>query len=542
MEHKKLVSAATDALMAEQRISRRNPFLWRKPRVIWGYVIAVFSVTVALLISRLHAVHLQDAPVSLFLCAVMLSAWFGGVGPGLLAAALSSITFDYYFLPPTHSLIAKPDEIPRMVIFTVSALLVGALSAAQRSATESLRRARDKLRGTLHALQKSHAALQAESLERERAEESLRRSENYLAEAQTLTHTGSWVWRVAGKDASYLSDEWYRIYGFDPKEGIPTLEQRVQRIHPDDRAKWQDATQHATINKSDYDVEFRIVLPDEKIKYIHTVGHPCFDPSGNLVEFIGSSTDVTEQKRAEESLRQAQTDLSRVQRVTTMGELTASLAHEVNQPIAAAVTNANTCLRWLTRQDPDIEEARAAAARIVEDGTRAAEIIKRIRLLFKKGASERELLDINDVIREMIVVLRGEAMRHNVWVETELDARVPRVLGDRVQLQQVLMNLMLNGIEAMNDVDGRRELLIMSQVTENEGVLVSVSDTGMGLPEQHAEQIFDAFFTTKVQGTGMGLSISRSIVESHGGRLWAAQNGGRGASFSFTVSSKVEVG
>jgi signal transduction histidine kinase len=529
-----------DAVVPERRISRTNPLLWGKPRAIWGYAIAVVSVTAALLISRLPAIHLQDAPVSLFLCAVMLSAWFGGIGPGLIAAALSSFAFDYYFLTPTRSLIAKPDEIPRMVIFTTSALLVGALSAAQRGATESLRRARDRLRGTLHALQKSHSALQAESVERKRAEESLRRSESYLAEAQTLTHTGSWVWRVAGKDASYLSDEWYRIYGFDPGDGIPTLEQRVQRIHPEDRAKWQGATQHATINKSDYDVEFRIVLPDGTVKYIHTVGHPCFDTSGNLVEFIGSSTDTTERKRAEDSLRQAQADLSRVQRVTTMGELTASLAHEVNQPIAAAVTNANTCLRWLTRDRPDIEEARAAAARIVQDGTRAAEIIKRIRLLFKKGAAERELLDINDVVREIIVVLRGEAMRHNIWVETELDADLPQVLGDRVQLQQVLMNLMMNGIEAMNDVDGKRELLIKSQKTENEKVLLSVSDTGVGLPAQQTDQIFDAFFTTKAQGTGMGLSISRSIVESHGGQLWAAENGSRGASFRFTLPVKAE--
>jgi PAS domain S-box-containing protein len=374
-------------------------------------------------------------------------------------------------------------------------------------------------------------------------EEKLQRSEAYLAEAQRLTHTGSWAWRVAGGDALHLSEEWYRIYGFDPEGGMSAWKERLQRVHPEDRAKWQEATDRAIGEKSDYEVEVRILLPGGTIKYIHTVGHPVLNPSGDLVQFVGSVIDVTERKRAEEErerLRQAQADLARVNRVTTMGELTASLAHEVNQPIAAAVTNANTCLRWLTRDHPNVEEARAAAMRIVKDSTRAAEIISRVRLLFKKGTPERELVDVNEVVREMIVLLRGEAARHNILVGTELVANLPQVMGDRVQLQQVLMNLMLNGIEAMKDVDGTRELAIKSQRTENEQVLVSVNDTGVGLPVQQADQIFKAFFTTKLQGTGMGLSISRSIVESHGGRLWAAENSPRGAGFYFTLPTKVE--
>jgi C4-dicarboxylate-specific signal transduction histidine kinase len=247
-----------------------------------------------------------------------------------------------------------------------------------------------------------------------------------------------------------------------------------------------------------------------------------------------------ERKRAEEASRQAQADLARVSRVTTMGELTASLGHEVNQPIAAAVTNAKTCLRWLTRDHPDVEEARAAAMRIVKDGTRASEIISRIRLLFKKGTPQLELVDVNEVIQEMIVLLRGEATRYSISVRTGLAENVPQVLGDRVQLQQVLMNLVMNSIDAMKDVDGTRELAIKSQRAETEQVLVSVSDTGVGLPPQQADQIFNAFFTTKPHGTGMGLRISRSIVESHGGRLWAIDNSPRGASFCFTLSTKAE--
>jgi C4-dicarboxylate-specific signal transduction histidine kinase len=222
-----------------------------------------------------------------------------------------------------------------------------------------------------------------------------------------------------------------------------------------------------------------------------------------------------------------------------MGELTASLAHEVNQPIAGAITNANACLRWLAGDLPNLEEARAAALRIVRDGTRAADIIGRIRLLFAKGAAQRELVDVNEIIREMIVLLRGETTRFSISTRTELAADLPQIMGDRVQLQQVLMNLITNGIEAMKDVDGRRELAIRSQRADHEHLLVSVSDTGVGLPPQR-DQLFDAFFTTKPNGTGMGLSISRSIVESLGGRLSPADNPPRGASFSLALPAAHE--
>ena len=385
----------------------------------------------------------------------------------------------------------------------------------------------------------------AEALERRVAErtsqltavnEELRRSERYLAEAQRLTHTGSWAWRVAGGDALHVSEEWYRIYGFDPEEGMSAWEKRLQRLHPEDRAKWQRAVDRAIREKSDYEVEVRVLLPGGTVKYIHIVGHPVLNASGDVVQFVGTSMDISASKRAEE----AQADLAHVSRVTTMGELTASLAHEMKQPIAAAAINASTCLRWLEGDTPNIEEARAAAMRISKDAKRAGEIISRIGLFFKKGMSERELVDVNEVIREMIVILRSEAMRYSISLRTELAGDLPQVMGDHVQLQQVLMNLMINGIEAMKDVDGTRELAIRSQRAENEQVLVSVSDIGVGLPPHQTDQIFNAFFTTKPHGTGMGLRISRSIIESHGGRLWAADNFPRGASFQFTLPAKVE--
>jgi C4-dicarboxylate-specific signal transduction histidine kinase len=380
--------------------------------VIWSYGIAVLSVGAALIISRWSRLHLETAPVSLLLCAVMLTAWFGGAKPGLLATILSGLAFYYYFLPPAYSLVAKkPDEIPRFVIFMISTVFVGSLTAAQRGATESLRRTRDDLKDTVQELQRTNEALQAESRER---------------------------------------------------------------------------------------------------------------------------------KHAEEALRQSRADLAHVSRVTTMGELTATLAHEVNQPIGAAVTNANTCVRWLAADAPNIEEARAAAMRIVNDGKRAAEIISRIRLLFKKGTPEQVLVDLNEIIREMIVLLDGEGARYSVSFRTVLAADLPQAIGDRVQLQQVMMNLIMNSIDAMKEVDGAREIVIKSQRAENEQVLISISDTGVGLPPQQADEIFNAFFTTKLNGTGMGLRISRSIVESHGGRLWAASNSPRGASFHFTLPTKVE--
>jgi C4-dicarboxylate-specific signal transduction histidine kinase len=250
--------------------------------------------------------------------------------------------------------------------------------------------------------------------------------------------------------------------------------------------------------------------------------------------------EIAERKRAEEALLQARGDLARISRVTTMGELTASLAHEVNQPIAAAVTDANTCVRWLKQGQPDLEEAREAASRMVKDAARATEIIGRIRSLFKKETPERELVDVNEIIRGMATLLHSEAARHSISMRTELAEGLPQIVGDRVQLQQVLMNLMINAIEAMKDVDGPRELSINSQGDGDGQLTISVSDTGVGLPSGQADQIFDSFFTTKRDGTGMGLRISRSIVESHGGRLWSADNPPRGASFQFTLPGKAD--
>jgi len=374
--------------------------------------------------------------------------------------------------------------------------------------------------------------------ERKTTEEALRRSESYLAQAQKLAHIGSWVWEVAGRSALYLSDEWYRIYGVDPKDGMPTWEERLEQVHPEDRARWQSAIDQAIADKSDYDVEFRILPPRSTVRYIHSVGHPILSPSGELLQFVGVAMDVTERKRSEEEherLSQALAELAHINRVSMMGEMTASLAHEIKQPIFAASADAETCVRWLARDQPDLVEAQEAALRLMKDVSRASDIINRIVSLFKKEAPQRESVDVNGVVQEMITLLRSEASRYSISIHAELTEGLPNIMADRVALQQVLMNLVLNAIEAMKEASTPGKLTITTRQDENHQLLVSVTDTGVGLQQGQTEQIFTAFFTSKPQGTGMGLPISRSIIESHGGRLWAAPNSGPGATFQFAL-------
>jgi PAS domain S-box-containing protein len=382
--------------------------------------------------------------------------------------------------------------------------------------------------------------VQEEIIERKRSEERLLESESRF---QMMADTAPVLIWMTGTDSlcNYFNKPWLEFTGrsMEQEVGIGWTE----GVHPDDVQGCFDGFLPAFHARKPFRMEYRLRRADGEYRWVIESGIPRYTGDAEFAGYIGSNIDITDLKRAEqerERLRQVQADLARVNRVTTMGELTASLAHEVNQPIAAAVTSANSCLHWLAAEVPNLDKARAAAERIVKDGTRAAEIISRIRHLFQKGTQQLELVDVNEVIKEMIILLRGEATRHSISVRTELAGDLPQVMGDRVQLQQVMMNLMTNGIDAMKAVDGTRELAIKSRRTDNEQLMVSVSDTGVGLPPEQVDQIFNAFFTTKPHGTGMGLRICRSIVESHGGRLWAADNSPRGASFYVSLLAKVE--
>ena len=307
-------------------------------------------------------------------------------------------------------------------------------------------------------------------------------------------------------------------------------------IHPDDRTRYIEKWRSALAAGEPVEIEARVLTAQRDYRWLLVRNVPLRDGRGEIVKWYGTGIDIEDRKRAEDALRKAQGDLAHANRVTTMGELCASLAHEINQPISGAITNASTCLRRLDREPPDIEGARAGASLIIRDANRAAEIINRVRLFFRKGVVTKERVDINELIREMEILLHNEASQHSVFVQTRLAADHPLIVADRVQLQQVLMNLMINGIDAMKAVEGPRQLTLGTQNDGNAQLLVSVEDTGIGLPANQAGQIFNAFFTTKEHGTGMGLRISRTIIEAHGGRLWVTDNHPRGASFHFTLA------
>jgi PAS domain S-box-containing protein len=367
---------------------------------------------------------------------------------------------------------------------------------------------------------------------RKRAEEELRRSEAYLTEAQRLCHTGSFGWHVASGEI-YWSDETCRIFAYD-RSHTPTVAFVLQRTHPEDRAFVQHIIDRAAQERRDFDSEHRLLMPDGSVKYLQVVAHAMERAASGDLEFVGVVMDITERKRAEEALHEAQAELVHVTRVATLGELTASIAHEINQPLGAVVNNASACVRWLAAQN--LEEARQSAALVIADGHRAAEIIGRIRALAKRAPPHQDWLDLNATIRDVIALARSEVQRNGVALETQLSEDVPLILGDRIQVQQVLLNLMMNAIEAMSGVGaGPRALWVSSEKVAATDVLIAVRDSGPGLDPQSLDQMFDAFYTTKPHGLGLGLAISRRMIEAHGGRLWATANEGRGATFQFTV-------
>jgi PAS domain S-box-containing protein len=372
-----------------------------------------------------------------------------------------------------------------------------------------------------------------DSTERKRAEEKLRRSEAYLNEAQSLSHTGTFGWRPSSGEI-YWTEETFRIFEYDPTSTL-TLELILLRIHPDDAAAFQEVVERASNDGQDFAHAYRLRMPDDRIKHVHVVARAFRDEPGE-VEFVGSVMDVTAIRLAERELHKTQTDLAHVTRVTSLGELTASIAHEVNQPLGAVLINAEACLSWLDHEQPNLTEAHAALERIVRDGTRAGEVIRRIRTLAKKADTKMAPLDLNEVLSEVLTLAHHELVSSRVALRLEQASALPLILADKVQLQQVILNLVINGIEAMQPITDRpRELMIRSEQDDAHQARVTVNDCGVGFSADSADRIFTTFFTTKSSGMGMGLSICRSIIELHGGRIWAAPNVPHGASIQFTL-------
>jgi signal transduction histidine kinase len=369
--------------------------------------------------------------------------------------------------------------------------------------------------------------------ERKNAEEALTRSEAFLMEGQHLARVGNFAWRLATNEIIW-SDQLYRIYELEI--GMPvTLELIRTRVHPEDLTLLEKMVEQARNGGNDFEWQYRLLMPDHSIKYLHAVVHATRDQHGQP-EYIAAVQDVTARRRSEQALDRARSELAYVARVMSLGALTASVAHEVSQPLSGIITNAGTCLRMLDADPPNVDGARETARRTIRDGHRAADVITRLRALFTRREFTFEPLELTDAVREVIALSANDFQRNRIVLQPELADDLPIITGDRVQLQQVILNLLRNAAEAMDDVHDRpRQLLVKTEREDGDRVRVTVRDVGVGLPPQSMDSLFDAFYTTKSEGMGIGLFVSRSIVEKHHGRLWAQSNDGPGATFSFSI-------
>jgi PAS domain S-box-containing protein len=461
-------------------VSRLNRFLLFRPSRFWSYGLAVLSSIAAVIISQWLSPHI-GFPGTLFLCVVVLSAWYGGVGPCLLAAAFSVLTFHYYFLQPIHGSGSKPPETPRLLMYIVSNLLIGFLSAAQRKAKESVLRARDDLNLTVQDLQRTNEALQAESLERKQTEKALRQSESYLAEAQRLTHTGSGAWSVPGWDALYLSEEWYRIYGFDPKQGLSAWKDRLQRLHPDDQAKVREAKDRATIEKSDYEVDHRIVLPDGTVKYTHTVGHPVLNASGDVEQFVCTLMDVTAAEEAEEKIRHSENVLRHIldfapQQVAVLG------------PDGTRIysNQANLDYLGLTLEEWQSADPRRFVHRDDFERAMSEDLGK-----FSKGVPheiEMRLLGTDGKYRWFLLrhsPLRDEHGRLLRWYVAGIDIEDRKQAEQRLQNENVALREEIDRASMFEEIVGtssalRAALSLVSRVAPTDSTVLITGETGTG--------------------------------------------------------------
>ena len=472
-----------------------------KLSTILSYVVAVLAIALALAVGLQLDVYLgTETHVSLYLCAILFVAWFGGIGPGLVAAALATIAYEFFDLPPVDTFDLELLATPSLFLFAIAVVFVVLFTGAQRSTAESLRR-----------------------------------SEAYLDEAQRLSHTGSFSWTVANGEVRW-SDETYQILEVD-RSVKPTIALMLERVHPEDRELVQREFDRLCAAEQQCDFEHRLLTPSGALKYVHIRGRR-FRQDSRGEEVVGALMDISAAKEAQEALDKAQMELAHVTRVTTLGEMSATIAHEVTQPLAAIVTNGQAGLQWLNRDSPEIEEAVEAIKHMIADADRTSLVIRRIREMSKKSDPEMVRLDINAVIDEAVNLVKREAMHKRATLLLELATGLPPVRGDRIQPQQVIINLVNNGVDAMAQITDRpRELFVRTRPHNSNHVLVVVQDVGIGIAPEDSDRLFTAFYTTKPGGLGMGLSICRSIIQAHGGHVWALPNDGPGTTFQFTLTA-----
>jgi signal transduction histidine kinase len=481
-----------------------------------------YGLAVGLVAAAIGATFLIEGVTGKFLtfpfyAAVVASAWLG-IGPGCLSFILSALSAADFWTPARFDLHVGAADLPSFIAFVSFALLSLAWSSQRRRVHHALEATVEQRTADLR---RTNIALQAEVAEREAAEEELRRSETLLAQGQKLSRTASWRLQLPGGDMQW-SAQLFDILGLDNETEIPSYRLFTTRMHPDDRPRFAQALQRAIEGSSDFSCEARIVIPGGPTKYVQALGEGKRGAAEGI-EFIGTIMDLTERKRTEQALRDAEAELARTLRLATVAELAAAIAHEVNQPLAAITANGSACLRSLAHQPPMLDTAREAAVCIVADGHRAGDVIARIRALFNKEEPNQLLFNINDTVQHVVDLSRGAIDRQRVVARTELWASPLLVMGDPVQLQQVMVNLVTNALEAMTGIADRPRLLtIRSEVNGEGAVAVTVEDSGRGLDPAQVSRIFDSFYTTKPDGIGVGLAISRSIIEAHGGSLWAA--------------------
>ena len=458
------------------------------------------AIVLALLTYVCFRLQVNPTTVALlYLIVIVLVSLTSGFIPAAFVSIVAYVCLDSFFTAPLfHLAMSEPLDIVAPVAFLTTAFVITRLMSKVRISFQEIQALKDQLRLVIDTIP-------------------------------------GLVWSaLPDGSAEFLNQRWLEYTGLSMKEGLDWGGKVA--VHPEDLARFMDEWRAALAEGKPLETEARLRRADGEYRWLLIRAVPLRDEVGKIVKWYGTSTDVEDLKRAEEALSKSQAELAHVTRVTTMGELAASIAHEVNQPLSAIVNNSSACLRWLDGVAPNLDEAREAARRIIRDANRAGEVITRIRALLRKTDKEKARLDINQTIQEVVMLARNEAVRKGVTLRMDLAADLPPVLGDRVQLQQVILNLVMNGVEAMASALARpRELLIHSRQYESDKALVAVRDSGVGLDGQDLEKIFDAFYTTKPQGMGMGLAISRSIVEDHGGRLWAAPNDGPGATFQFTL-------